>query len=115
MRVEHRKSRRRPICYVAWVATGPDARQDCLLSDMSETGARIDIPDADEIPDRFVLLLTANGAARRTCRVVWRKAHQIGVRFERPAVDGKHVGLVPEPADGAETPAAAPTEAAASR
>jgi hypothetical protein len=54
---------------------------DCSLSDMSETGARIDIDDSQIVPDRFPLFLSSNGKARRVCTVVWRKPKQIGVTF----------------------------------
>ena len=54
-----------------------------MLSDISDTGARLDVPYPDKVPDRFMLWLTETGAARRTCHVVWRKLRQIGVRFER--------------------------------
>ena len=114
MRKDKRKLRRRALRYVAWVAMASGERQACLLSDMSETGARIDVENADRLPERFALLLSANGAARRTCRVVWRKPDQIGVRFEL-RVAANAATLVPEPAAATETPAAAPTEAAASR
>ena len=55
---------------------------DCALSDVSERGARINVHDAETIPDNFMLLLAGNGAARRKCRVIWRKPQQVGVKFE---------------------------------
>lgn len=79
---------------------------------MSETGARIDVENAAQVPEHFVLLLSANGAARRVCRVVWRKAHQIGVSFELQAA-ARQIKLVPASAAQNEMPAAAPAEAAA--
>jgi hypothetical protein len=55
---------------------------DCALSDVSERGARINVHDSETIPDNFLLLLAGNGAARRKCRVIWRKPQQVGVKFE---------------------------------
>jgi hypothetical protein len=55
---------------------------DCALSDVSDRGARINVHDAETIPDNFLLLLAGNGAARRKCRVIWRKPQQVGVKFE---------------------------------
>ena len=98
MRRDKRRSRRRPLRYVAWAASESGERQTCLLSDMSETGARIDVENAEQVPDRFVLLLSANGAARRACRVVWRKPNQIGVSFKLVAVPAQHATLAPDPA-----------------
>ncbi|MDP1585593.1 MAG: PilZ domain-containing protein [Bradyrhizobium sp.] len=106
---EQRKSRRRPVSYTAWIAlkNGPHG---CVLSDVSETGARIAIEDGENIPDSFVLLLAGNGSARRTCDVVWRERFQVGVRFRLPGEGKKAVKL---PAATALNETAAPEGAAA--
>jgi hypothetical protein len=71
------------------------------LSDISDTGARIEIDNPKKVPDRFLLWLSANGSARRTCRVVWRKPRQIGVSFELHLADADRASLVPKfTADG---------------
>jgi hypothetical protein len=90
---DKRKSLRRLVRYKAWLVLGADKRQNCYLSDISETGARIDIDQADEVPDRFLLWLAANGAARRLCHVVWRKPRQIGVTFEQRLADDARAAL----------------------
>jgi hypothetical protein len=115
MTKDKRKSRRRPIRYVAWATSDSGERQSCLLSDMSETGARIDVENAAQVPEQFMLLLSANGAARRACQVVWRTHSQIGVRFELPGVAAQHVPLVAGSAAESEAPAAASIEAAANQ
>jgi hypothetical protein len=66
----------------AWLMLDGGVRRDCALSDISHIGARINIPDSDVIPDSFLLLLAANGTARRRCRVIWRKPLELGVKFE---------------------------------
>jgi len=93
---DKRGATRRPMRYAAWVALKPGQLHGCALSDMSNTGARIDVENAKAIPDHFVLLLSGNGKARRKCRVVWRKATQIGVTFERPLVASDRATLVPK-------------------
>jgi len=35
----------------------------------------------DKLPDRFMLLLSARGEARRRCRVIWREDLTVGVAF----------------------------------
>jgi hypothetical protein len=55
---------------------------DCALSDVSDRGARINVHDSETIPENFLLLLAGNGAARRQCRVIWRKPQQVGVKFK---------------------------------
>ncbi len=80
--MEKRRAKRQPLRYTAWVALSAKDRHGCVVSDVSDSGARIDVQDAKILPDHFVLLLTSSGAARRYCRVMWRKPTQVGVKFE---------------------------------
>jgi hypothetical protein len=96
MAKDKRKSVRRPMRYTAWVALAADQLHNCVLSDVSDTGARIDIEDSKAIPDDFVLLLSSNGSARRKCQVVWRQPRQIGVKFERHLANAERATLVPK-------------------
>ncbi len=91
---DKRASKRQPLRYTAWVALGAGERHGCVVSDVSVTGARIDVQDSDELPDHFVLMLTSNGAARRFCRVMWRKPTQVGVQFTQTLADAAN----PKPA-----------------
>ena len=84
---EKRQARRQPLRYTAWVALTADQRHGCVVSDVSDSGARIDVQDSKLIPDHIVLMLSSNGAARRFCRVMWRKPNQIGVQFARSLAD----------------------------
>ena len=117
---DKRKARRQPMRHTAWLAVSAEQRTGCTLSDVSDTGARVDVQDSTAIPDHFVLMLSSNGAARRFCRVVWRKPHQVGVKFERslagaanaaPA-DAANATLVPQAdADTAAANNSAPPQA----
>jgi hypothetical protein len=87
---DKRKDLRRPMQYTAWVALADSKTpQGCVLSDISESGARLDIENAESVPDDFVLLLSRRGVPKRKCRVIWRTEHQLGVTFDRtlPARD----------------------------
>jgi hypothetical protein len=67
------------------------------------------VQDSTTIPDHFVLMLSSNGAARRFCRVMWRKPTQVGVKFERSLADAANATLAPK----ADASAAPPPDAAA--
>jgi hypothetical protein len=108
---EKRQARRQPLRYTAWVALTADQRHGCVVSDVSDTGACIDVQDSTTIPDHFVLMLSSNGAARRFCRVMWRKPTQVGVKFERSLADAANATLAPK-AD-ADAPAASAPDATA--
>ena len=53
----------------------------CIVSDMSETEARMTLAKDTRLPDEFVLVLTADGRRRRRCRVVRRDNLEVSVRF----------------------------------
>jgi hypothetical protein len=102
---DKRKFLRRPMRYTAWVAIKGEPLHGCVLTDVSETGGRIDIDDSMPIPDSFMLLLAMNASAKRKCRVMWRKERQIGVKFERKLAAGDRTTLVPTlDADAVEAP-----------
>jgi PilZ domain len=111
---EKRKERRRPMRYTAWVALADEHRHGCVVSDASDSGARIDVQDSDILPDSFVLLLTSNGTVKRYCRVMWRKPTQVGVKFAKTLADaalapklGDKSGAPPADAETADAPAEA--------
>jgi len=81
-RKELRKNLRRPFHYNAKILVDKSTPPiPCSISNVSEKGARLALEDAGELPDSFVLLLTANGGARRHCRIIWRKDTIVGVKF----------------------------------
>jgi PilZ domain len=82
---ELRRKPRRNFHYNASVLLdGTSAPRPCAICDISETGARIMLDNEYELPERFILLLTPSGEARRHCRVVWRNGLSVGVEFPTP-------------------------------
>jgi hypothetical protein len=80
-RAELRKRPRRQFHYTAKIVVDGAEPRPCTISDISHTGARLLLESEESLPDRFILLLTRNGGARRQCRVVWRTGLNIGVEF----------------------------------
>jgi PilZ domain len=56
---------------------------DCVVRNISETGAALEVASPVGIPAEFNLLISGN-IAKRPCRVVWVRDKRIGVAF-RPA------------------------------
>jgi len=83
MITDKRKAQRRILRHTAWILLKPGQLYGCVVSNVSDAGARIEVEDVDTVPDCFPLLLALNGKVRRACRVVWRKPNQLGVKFER--------------------------------
>lgn len=81
-RAELRKKPRRQFHYQAKILTsetGP--AHQCAIADISETGARLVLQADEELPKRFMLLLSPRGEPRRVCRLVWRDGVTVGVEF----------------------------------
>jgi hypothetical protein len=80
------KSERRKNFRIQWQslamisASDGDWSSPCVLSDFSNGGAKISGLDVRHIPDHFVLRM-ARGVRPRDCRVLWRRAHALGVEF----------------------------------
>jgi PilZ domain len=82
---ELRRKARRHFHYNASVLIdATSSPRPCSISDISETGARIMLESECELPERFILLLTPSGEARRHCRLVWRSGLSAGVEFPTP-------------------------------
>jgi hypothetical protein len=54
---------------------------NCVLRNLSETGARLSLPPNTAAPDTFDLIDLKHGEAF-ACRVVWRQYPMIGVAFD---------------------------------
>jgi hypothetical protein len=54
---------------------------NCLVRDMTISGAALDVAEPLDIPERFNLVFKADGT-HIPCRVVWRQEERIGVAFD---------------------------------
>jgi hypothetical protein len=88
MSADKRKAPRKFLKYPARIESGDGTvLGECLLADISQSGARLKIKSEGTLPNRFTLLLGSPSGARRQCRVVWRRGDEIGVEFNKePAV-----------------------------
>jgi GGDEF domain-containing protein len=57
-----------------------NASVECIILDVSRSGARIRVNDSLALPDEFDLLLTYQGERQRV-RLRWRRQKEIGVEF----------------------------------
>ena len=82
MRVEKSQRSRRHFNYPARIDVGDGSPvRSCAVVDVSQTGARLAVEEAETLPQEFALLLSSDGGTRRWCYVVWRSDLQIGVEF----------------------------------
>ena len=57
---------------------------DCLIRNLSDTGAKLIVSAAIALPDSFDLLIPQKSVTRRV-RIVWRRGEEMGVRFDEGA------------------------------
>jgi PilZ domain len=81
--MERRSSRRTQILLKARAICRPnDAPVECLIVDVSGTGARLQFVNGgiSTLPDRFELLVAKTGE-RPFVQVAWRHVDEMGVKF----------------------------------
>jgi hypothetical protein len=81
---DKRRNLRRTVTYPAYIDLGDgNPPLECSLRDASQEGALLAVAVSKALPDEFTLALSLDGAARRHCKVAWRKDGLIGVQFMR--------------------------------
>jgi hypothetical protein len=77
---EVRKSLRQP----GWITLeGGFAARQCVVQNMSSTGAKITLDDPNMLPAKLRLAFTRDARTGRPCEVVWRRGKSVGVKFVR--------------------------------
>jgi len=64
------------------IAFSGGARIDCVIRNLSETGAALQVESPLGIPNQFTLFVNQE-ESKWSCHVAWRSANKIGVRFLR--------------------------------
>jgi len=82
MASDKRLQRRSALNVRCWILVGPNAAgRECRVVDISDTGAKVKVPDSLHLEGELKLFLTQDGAVWRTCEVMWRKDCEVGLRF----------------------------------
>ena len=77
---ERRKVTRTRVLKRAKMLLGNFSVVDCIARDLTNSGAGLQIPSANELPESLDLTLD-DGRSIRRCRLVWRKLNRAGVEF----------------------------------
>jgi hypothetical protein len=81
---ERRKTKRiRRVGHAALVSLTDVDIGECMLHDISSTGARISVEDPEVVPDYFKLRIPGGRELRR-CRIRWRSGTDLGLEFFEP-------------------------------
>ena len=77
---EARKSLHQP----GWVTLdGGFAARQCVVQDLSSSGAKITVDDASVLTGRLRLAFSRDARTGGRCEVVWRRGKSLGVKFVR--------------------------------
>jgi len=77
---ERRSTARSRILKGAKIILGTASVIDCIVRNVTNTGARIHIPNTVDLPEAFDLTFDG-GYSFRSCRVAWRSITETGVQF----------------------------------
>jgi hypothetical protein len=77
---ERRRTPRRRTLKGGTVIFGTAAGISCVIRNMSETGAALEVESPAAIPNDITLLIKPE-IIKRKCRVIWRSGKRIGVQF----------------------------------
>jgi hypothetical protein len=78
--IERRRHPREHVYSPARVVADDETGTDCIIRDISESGAGLRFADAVDLPRRFVLC--AEDGIGRLCRLIWQSDFDAGVEFE---------------------------------
>ena len=78
-RMEKRIAQRRRVLKAGMIVF-PGGTFNCMVRNLSEQGAALDLPSSIGIPLDFTLVIPTEGA-RFFCQAVWRNERRIGVAF----------------------------------
>jgi len=77
---ESRKSLSQP----GWITLeGGFAARQCVVRDLSTTGAKVTVDDPNSLPAKLRLAFSRDARTGRRCEVVWRRGKSVGVKFVR--------------------------------
>jgi hypothetical protein len=80
IRLEKRLAPRRNTMIIATIVfNGGAARTDCVIRNLSDTGAKLEVPTVKSIPQSFELMVPGHRPQR--CVVMWRSLRELGVQF----------------------------------
>ncbi|HYC18192.1 MAG TPA: PilZ domain-containing protein [Pseudolabrys sp.] len=77
---ERRKSARSRVVKNAKLVLGASSVIDCVVRNLTNVGARVEISHTTDLPDALELTFDG-GRSYRPCRIIWRATDETGVEF----------------------------------
>ncbi len=84
MALSKKREARKLLGQPAWITLdGGFAARQCVVADISRTGARITLDEAVALPATLKLAFSRDARTGHTCQVVWCRGKSAGVKFVR--------------------------------
>ncbi len=75
---------RKSVQQSGWITLeGGFAARQCVVQDLSSTGAKVTVDDLNVLPGKLRLAFSRDARTGRSCEVVWRRGKTVGVKFVR--------------------------------
>lgn len=79
-----KRQTRKSVQQPGWITLdGGFAARQCVVQDLSPTGAKVTIDDPNSLPAKLRLAFSRDARTGRRCEVVWRRGKTVGVKFVR--------------------------------
>ena len=79
-----KRDTRKSLHQPGWITLeGGFAARQCVVKDLSATGAKVTIDDPNSQPAKLRLAFSRDARTGRPCEVVWRRGKSVGVKFVR--------------------------------
>ncbi|WP_374207767.1 PilZ domain-containing protein [Bradyrhizobium sp. 190] len=79
-----KRETRKSLSQPGWITLeGGFAARQCVVRDLSTTGAKVTIDDPNTLPTNLRLAFSRDARTGRRCEVVWRRGKSVGVKFVR--------------------------------
>ena len=89
---ESRSHRRIPTSTEAWIEGANGKHIRCTITNVTLDGAQLQLDQHALLPSRFSLIVSRDARKKLDCRLIWRQAELLGVRFSehQKAEGNKH-------------------------
>jgi hypothetical protein len=79
-----KRETRKSVHQSGWITLeGGFAARQCVVRDLSATGAKVTIDDPNTLPAKLRLAFSRDARTGRACEVVWRRGKSVGIKFVR--------------------------------
>src|SRR5207244_9883760 len=79
-----KRASRKSLSQPGWITLeGGFAARQCVVQDLSTTGAKVTIDDPNSLPAKLRMAFSRDARTGRRCEVVWRRGKSVGVKFVR--------------------------------